>query len=179
MIGAGLRNGETEFYWDGPDGYVLQSGIRSGLEGISDHDRQIVDQCMSAKHHAALDEWQIFMADQRRLKFLKCNSSTYDFTPDIVNGKIQLEYVECSERGGKCKFEGQFCQALDINGIRITMAELKIIALIREGKYDKEICSDLGIAKQTLNTHKQNIERKLDADRKVQVALKAVEYGII
>ena len=178
MIGAGLKDGETEFYWDGPNGYVVKSGIRSGADALSDHDRSIIDSAMTLDHHNALNDWQIFAEDQRRLKFLKCNSSTYDFTPDIKDGKIQLEYVSCSERG-ICKHEGKFCRALDINGVRITMTQLKIISMIRAGLYDKEICFQLGIAIQTLRTHKQAIEKKMDADRKVQVALKAVEYGII
>lgn len=178
MIGAELKKGETEFYWDGPDGFGLRSGSATELTEIPAHEAAIIDARMNAKHHQGLNYLGIFQEDERRVKFLKCNNSAYDFTPDIVDGKLNLEYVACPERG-KCKAEGSLCQPLEINGTRITMAQLKIISLIRQCRSDKEICHELGIKPQTLRTHKQTIQIKLNADRKVQVALKAVEYGII
>ena len=178
MTPGGLKIGQTEFFWDDAQGWVLHSGQLLSIEQMPEELFVIVDAAMNDKHSKALDRMGILDPDRRRLKFLKCNAGTFDFTPDIQNGAMQLEYVTCPERG-RCSEEGHLCQPLLINGHKISMAELRIISLIRQGKYDKEICDELSIAPQTLRTHKQNIERKLNADRKVQVALKAVEYGII
>lgn len=178
MIPAGIRIGEVEFFWDGPAGFYMIEGDKVPVEQMTPEIGDLVDQQINVRHQEALTEMRISSPELRRLKFLQCNCSSYDFTPDIEDGVMQLEYVACEYRG-ICKQEGKLCQPLMINGQKISMQELRITSLIRKGLYDKEISAVLNIAPQTLRTHKQNIERKLNADRKVQVALKAVEYGII
>jgi len=180
MIPGGILKGHTEFYWLEQDGFVMQDGHSYPVLDMSPDLKSIVDAKMNPKHHQALDNMGIKEADARRIKFLQCNSGAYDFTSDIVDGKMQLEYVACPLRGS-CSEEGKLCQPLKIEALNatLTMGQLRAISHIRKGLYDKEICVKENIKIQTLRTQKQIIERKLDADRKVEVALKAVEYGIM
>jgi DNA-binding CsgD family transcriptional regulator len=179
MIPAGLRAGQHEFYWDGPQGLVISAGVQRPVEEMPAILKPVIDRAITKQARQSMVLMGILGADEQRIQFLKCNCSNSDYTPDIDEATMVLrrEYVTCSMRG-HCQFEGKLCSGIEVDGRKITMAQLRIVALIRKGLYDKEICDQLHIAPQTLRTHKQTIQTLLNADRKTGIALKAVEYGI-
>jgi len=179
MIPAGISTGEIEFFRDRTELFAMCSGIKVGILHLPADLTGIVDAAMETKHHECLDKMGIDCKVERRIQFLKCNCSSYDFTPDIVDGQLTLqrEYVSCEFRG-QCQYEGKFCGPIEIDGKKVTMAELRVTSKIRAEKSDKEICDELNIHPQTLRVQKASIQIKLNADRKVGIAMKAVQYGI-
>jgi DNA-binding NarL/FixJ family response regulator len=57
---------------------------------------------------------------------------------------------------------------------RLTARELDVVALVGEGKANKEIAFELGIGERTARTHVSNILRKLGLTSRTQLALWAV-----
>lgn len=178
MIPAGINPGETEFFKSGNGIMAMQSGVKKEIEDLPYKTHEVIDMAMDAKQRKALDHLGITHPLERRIQFLKCNASVYDATPDIVDGKFQNEYVSCPFRQ-QCPHEGKLCKVLTLsNGEHLTLSELRITSLIRAGLFDKEIARTTGIAETTLRKHKQNIQEKLEVERKTQIATKAIEIGI-
>ena len=61
----------------------------------------------------------------------------------------------------------------------ITPREKQVLSLISEGKTAKEIGLDLGIARSTVESYRQNLLVKLNAKNAVDMALKAQRIGLI
>jgi DNA-binding CsgD family transcriptional regulator len=179
MIPAGLQPGEVEFGKIGNHLVALQEGVISEVADLSKKRKAIVDNSMNAVHHEALDELKIYDQEARRYKFLECNNSNWDFTADISDNSetMKMEYVDCGKRGN-CFVEGRLCQPVLIEGVKFRMSELRVMAAIRKGHSDKEICCLLKIKPDTLRSHKRNITFKLKADRKLSIAVHSIKYGI-
>ncbi|MBS7565120.1 response regulator transcription factor [Mucilaginibacter sp. Bleaf8] len=179
MIPAGLQLGETEFGRIGAELVAIHEGHKTTLEHLPKHLLVVIDNSMNQIHHEALNELKISDPMHRRHKFLMCNNSNFDLTADIKAGRetLQMEYVTCEHRG-KCFVEGRLCQSLIINEHKIRLSELRVISQIRKGFSDKEICSNLNIALDTLRSHKKSIQLKLNAPRKADIAMQSIKYGI-
>jgi DNA-binding NarL/FixJ family response regulator len=179
MIPAGIRTGETEFMSDADQLFAMRSGFKTDVEALPAKVLNIVSNNMLPKHHEVLDRMGIKGYFPRIKQFIKCNASAADFTPDVIDGQLTFntEYSPCPFRG-KCEFEGHFCGAVNVEGQIITMALLRITSLIRAGYRDAEICDIVEICPQTLRTQKATIQSRLGADRKVGIAIKAIQYGI-
>jgi DNA-binding CsgD family transcriptional regulator len=180
MIPAGIKPGEVEFFQMETNLYAMVSGSQVSLCSLPAYVYDIIDRSIDIKANEALDALGITDVMERRKQFLKCNCTEYDFTPDIAPGQttLNLEYVACGLRGGLCSFEGSLCKHIIIDGQKISLAELRVISCIRQGLQDKEICSRLGIALDTLRSHKRNIQPKIGALSKVQIATQSIKYGI-
>ena len=63
--------------------------------------------------------------------------------------------------------------------IKLTQAELKILALIVKGLNNNKIAKELNISLSTVKTHNTNIFRKLNIESRLLAAVYAVENGII
>lgn len=61
----------------------------------------------------------------------------------------------------------------------LTARELDVVALIGEGKANKEIALELGIGERTARTHVSNILRKLGLTSRTQLALWAVRERVV
>lgn len=61
----------------------------------------------------------------------------------------------------------------------LTARELDVVALIGEGKANKEIAAQLGIGERTARTHVSNILRKLGLTSRTQLALWAVREQLV
>jgi two-component system response regulator DevR len=48
--------------------------------------------------------------------------------------------------------------------------ELRVLALVAEGKTNKEICTAFGVAEKTVRNQVSNLMRKLAVQRRAQVA---------
>lgn len=56
--------------------------------------------------------------------------------------------------------------------------EREVLALVVEGRLDKQIANTLGISPKTVEKHKASLRRKLEADSTAELAAKGVEYGV-
>ena len=63
--------------------------------------------------------------------------------------------------------------------VGLTARELDVVALIGEGKANKEIALQLGIGERTARTHVSNILRKLGLTSRTQLALWAVRERVV
>lgn len=61
----------------------------------------------------------------------------------------------------------------------LTARELKVLALLAEGKCPKEIAQMLDLATATVETHKSNIYRKMDFHSLVDVTHYALCRGLV
>jgi DNA-binding CsgD family transcriptional regulator len=59
------------------------------------------------------------------------------------------------------------------NGVGLSLREIEILQLVKEGLLSKEISERLCISVHTVNTHRQRILEKLDADN----AMEAIKYA--
>lgn len=178
MIPAGIQPGETEFLEVAYELKALHEGNLKNIEELPSYILAIVDMAIDHKKRRALTSWMIFDYIGQIKQFLKCNASVADFTPDIKDGVFTGEYCKCPFRS-KCEFEGKLCSVITApNGEHLTMSELRITSHIRAGYYDKEIAYACGISENTVKVHKQNIQRKLQVERKPMIVSKAIEMGI-
>jgi DNA-binding NarL/FixJ family response regulator len=63
--------------------------------------------------------------------------------------------------------------------VGLTARELDVVALVGEGKANKEIALQLGIGERTARTHVSNILRKLGLTSRTQLALWAVRERVV
>ncbi|MCB1092670.1 MAG: response regulator transcription factor, partial [Verrucomicrobiae bacterium] len=64
-------------------------------------------------------------------------------------------------------------------GPAITTREREILALVAQGRANKEIASALGIAEDTVKRHVSNIFQKLDVNDRAQATAEAIRRGIV
>ena len=62
--------------------------------------------------------------------------------------------------------------------IILTPQEIKVVALIRNGKTSKEIAKELGISAKTVDSHRENITNKLDIRNVARLTRYAIKEGI-
>lgn len=60
-----------------------------------------------------------------------------------------------------------------------TRRELQILELLAQGKPNKQIASELGIAEQTVKNQLRMIFLKLGVTNRTQAAVKAIKEGLI
>jgi DNA-binding CsgD family transcriptional regulator len=70
----------------------------------------------------------------------------------------------------------RFCSA---NNAGLSSREIEILQLIKAGKLSKEISDELRISVHTVNTHRQRILEKLDADNSIEAIKYASTLGIL
>jgi len=61
----------------------------------------------------------------------------------------------------------------------LTPRELEVLKLLTEGRANRDIGEELGIAQATVKKHMQSIIAKLDASNRIDAAMKAARAGII
>ena len=61
----------------------------------------------------------------------------------------------------------------------ISERELEVLQLLASGKSNKEISASLNVSPNTVKTHVSRLFEKLDAGRRTEAILKALELGII
>jgi DNA-binding NarL/FixJ family response regulator len=60
----------------------------------------------------------------------------------------------------------------------LTEREREVVALIAQGKSNREIAEALVVTKRTVETHVNNILSKLNRTSRAQIVLWAVEHGL-
>jgi len=170
---AGLNDNQFEIFEVEGRTFALNNGKRLSYEEFPEALLTLIDNIIvsSPKVIAALNKLNIRCPHERRKQFIKCNLSNFDYTADIsaCMKKIVTEYVSCPVRGN-CEYEGKLCTGISAPNGKVSLRELRIMGLIRNGFYDKEICDTLNIALDTLKTTKKNIQRKFRIQRKAMIA---------
>ena len=178
MIPPGLKSGETEYLEFESRMIAIHEGRRTEIHDLPMHTLKLTDMAIDDKQRNCLMDLGLYGFYEQIIQFLKCNASSYDFTPDLKDGKFQNEYCKCAFRG-KCAFEGKLCKPIKLeSGEHLTMSELRITSQVRAGFFDKEIADQMGISENTLRVHQQNIREKLKIARKPHLVSKAIEMGI-
>jgi DNA-binding NarL/FixJ family response regulator len=62
---------------------------------------------------------------------------------------------------------------------KLTDRELDVLKLIRDGRRNKQIASDLKIAEATVNFHIKNISQKLQANDRTHAVMIALRRGLL
>lgn len=181
QIPAGLIDSHFELFQIGSETFALNNGKRLSYHEFPLSLLKLLDKLIleRPKVSDALNELGIFEPDQRRKQFIRCNLSNFDFNADISEclTKVTTEYVNCSIREF-CSYEGRLCSGIQAPNGKASLRELRIMGLIRQGFYDKEICDMLNIAHDTLKSTKKNIQRKFKVERKAMIASMATSLQI-
>ncbi len=61
----------------------------------------------------------------------------------------------------------------------IVPSEIRVAVKLREGKTDKRIAHELGIACSTVKKHTENMRTKLGVSNRMQTVLKLTEMGLL
>ncbi|HEV8306393.1 MAG TPA: response regulator transcription factor [Methylomirabilota bacterium] len=85
--------------------------------------------------------------------------------------RVLAAYEPAGERRGSRGFRDR--------GSRVTPRELEIIRHIAEGMTSKEIADKLGTSLKTIETHRQNIFRKLELGNAAQLVRYAIREGLV
>ncbi len=75
-------------------------------------------------------------------------------------------------------FKNEVTRVIGIN-LLLTKQEKRILKLIENGLTSQQIAEELFISKSTVDTHRQNIIKKLDVKNSAQAVKKGLELGII
>lgn len=179
---AGIDNKSSEVIFINNQPFLMLGGNLLDYSLFPDALKNCVDEKMASnpKAIAILDFFKITDKDERRILWMRCNLSGFDnvadFNEDFTH--INTEYVPCNQRG-ICMYEGMFCQGVDVLNGKLSIRELRIMALIRFGYLDKEIAEITCISIDTIKSHKRNIQRKLGVERKASISNEAAHRGII
>jgi len=65
------------------------------------------------------------------------------------------------------------------NAYNLSLRELAVLALVAEGRADKQIGRELGISPFTARKHVQNVRRKMGASCRTEASVRAVRAGLL
>ena len=132
-----------------------------------------------AKAKSALFSMGLSKRDDMITKYVRCVFGNFDNDADVCMETLhhEPEYIECIHRG-VCPHEGKLCKTLKVADGYISHQEMRIIKMIGEGLFDKEIADKLGISVNTVPVHKTNIMNKTGLRSKVEIARWATERNL-
>jgi DNA-binding CsgD family transcriptional regulator len=178
----GLMDDSVEFFIHDHEVKALYKGRSWKFDEFPTELVEIIDNDMASHPKAmkALADWDITDPSEQMRQYIACRFGGFDYSPDINGeGIIQVaEYVDCGRRG-KCAYEGKLCSSIVLaNGV-LTKKEIEVLKLIGQGLLDKEICDSLGIAQDTLRSHKDSLCSKSGLQRKAALSVLAYQYKLI
>lgn len=128
------------------------------------------------KYIRVLEQHQVLELDDRGNLWLTL--SILDLSPnqDLQEGlKSQLFNIKTGEI---IPFQKGSDEGLGVVPT-LTHRELEILEMVNKGLLSKEISHRLGISLHTVNTHRQRVLRKLDANNSIEAVSFAKRYGLI
>lgn len=94
-------------------------------------------------------------------QFITCRFGGLDFSPDILEGKLQDgEYWECPKRGS-CPHKGTLCKLPVVKGERLTNQDVHLLQLLSTEKTNQAIASDMEMAEGTFHQVKKYLYKKI------------------
>lgn len=170
---AGLNDMSFEIYKRTNQIYALNNGVTIHYNEFPEELLGLIDAiiAINPKARKAMSFIGITDADEQRMQFISCNMANFDFTADVNESLTEFttEYVECHIRN-TCPVQGKLCGAVkSVNG-QLSIRQLQIMGMIRNGMFDKEIADALFISQETVKTTKRNIQKILKVERKAMIA---------
>ena len=96
-----------------------------------------------------------------------------DSAPTVISAvEVKFQVPSTADRF----LENTFCP--DTAAVKLTIREREILALILQGKTNKEIAFSLGRVERTVEFHRNRLMQKLDAHNSTELAKKALMYHL-
>ncbi len=92
---------------------------------------------------------------------------------EVYEGRYLAHFDRVKKQANQSAFYDSFRMKY-----RLSRRETEIIQLIKEGKQNKEIASQLNLSQQTIETHRKNIHLKLQVSTKVELVNIAHEMNL-
>jgi hypothetical protein len=128
------------------------------------------------KANKALDRRKITTQDKRVDAYFECNYSRFGSNADLKScGALgEREVINCANRL-TCPDFGSLCKIPS----KLTKQEAIVSIYIALSLMDAEICHILNISQNTLRSHKNNIEVKINQTGKIAIGVWAYSVGLI
>lgn len=128
--------------------------------------------------HSLTVKMKITEADKMELKFVDCRYGRYDDKSDLDGHTTRPDAPCCSELK-TCLGFSEVCKIpAGKNGI-LSRREYIITIMVAKGKQDKEISFELDIEISTIRTYLARIREKLCVNNRIEIAMWAINNGII
>lgn len=103
-----------------------------------------------------------------------------DITPLCRNKKTIEYFISGYDKDNQkmIDFKDQITEVISYN-LSLTKQEKRILKFIQLGKTSHDIAEELHISKSTVDTHRQNIIKKLGVKNSTAAVKKAIEFGIL
>ncbi|QBQ41185.1 response regulator transcription factor [Sphingobacterium psychroaquaticum] len=177
---AGLIDDGAEFFKNEGKLYCVHARQTHEWPNFPDKVVSLIEADMLKHPEAlrALSEWENLLPEDHMYRYIVCRFGGIDDEPDInLEGKIaHKEYFECGLRG-KCRFEGKLCCSIKAEYGMLTKMELEVLKCSSLGY--KEIGERLFISVETVSTHMQNLRLKTGLKNSTQLAIYAMQKGVI
>lgn len=125
----------------------------------------------------------ISLKPKPRVSFIQKGANLMELVSQICKGKE--EYPQLSNRllmDFQGLVEGKPDQENHLPGggkVHLTRREIEVISFLARGYNDRKIAGELVISEKTVRNHIRNIRQKLRVDSRIQVALFAVQRGLV
>ncbi|WP_448790250.1 LuxR C-terminal-related transcriptional regulator [Bacteroides graminisolvens] len=121
-----------------------------------------------------IEQHQILELDKRGNVWLSL--SVWDLSPDQSSFQgVRSQILNC--KTGECR--SLYDLMPNINRSALSLREVEVLQLIKDGLLSKEISDKLCISVHTVNTHRQNILLKLNANNSMEAVKYASELGLL
>ena len=144
--------------------------VMSGLEAIAAIRKEFAD--------ARLIALSTYGGDEDIHRTLEAGARAY-LTKDVLHDEL-IRSIHAVYEGGTY-LPPAVAAALEARseGADLSAREMQVLALIVEGRGNKQIAYDLGIAEHTVKNHVKSILSKLRVEDRTQAATAAIQRGII
>ena len=164
----GMLCSATEFFNEGDNIKIIQSGRILPFCEISSATMQILDEAIHADKQVNLELHDMHPnSKMKRLEqFARCRFGGLDFQGDIQNGVLQDgEYWPCPNHGN-CKSEGILCKLPVYNQERLSKDDVKLLQLTATNKTNEVIGDDMDMPMGSLHKAKRILYEKLNIQTK-------------
>jgi len=156
----------AEFYTSDTMPMVSYQTKQYQLEQAPQTIHEVLSKFLQANPDKARAYREMAGAGKEAEQCVRCLFANLDGVPDLKDGVLTPEYVDCKNRG-KCKWEGIGCLAREPCAFGLSDRESEIADLAELS--NEEIANRLFISKYTVSTHFQNIQYKVGVRNKKQL----------
>lgn len=177
----GMLCNATEFFNDGDQIKIIQSGRILPFCEISSATMQILDEAIQADKQVNLELHDMHPTSKmKRLEqFARCRFGGLDFEGDIENGILQDgEYWPCPNHGN-CKSEGILCKLPIYNKQRLTKEDVLLLQLTATNKTNEVIGEEMNKPMGSFHKAKKSLYQKLSIQTKQEGAMVSFLLNLI
>ncbi|WP_445458393.1 helix-turn-helix transcriptional regulator [Flavobacterium sp. HNIBRBA15423] len=160
-----VNNGQVKSFYEAPFNVIsiLQEAIDNNPEG-----------------KAILMDWFPNSGFKQLEKYVSCRFGGIDYSPDLLDGKLQEgEFWNCPKRGN-CPGENILCSPPTVNGNKLSNIEIKLTQLLTTDKTNEVIADYLDLPLGTFHKLKRELYEKFGSiQTKQALTKKAYNLNII